>query len=194
MPGSPDASHRYIRPTWFTKNVFNRLVSALTRAGLSVWGSRELRVRGRNSGEWRSTPVNVLTHQGRRYLVSPRGETQWVRNLRVAGEGELRVGTRNERFHATELSDGDKPEILREYLRRWKAEVGVFFGGVSARSSDDRLHGIAPNHPVFLVESAARRQSGPPIEKPRVEPIRESVTVRSDPERSFEFFTSQMGK
>ena len=152
MARSNDSPPRYVRPGWFTTNVFNRIVAALTRAGLSVWGSRELRVRGRKSGEWRSTPVNLLTYQGRRYLVAPRGETQWVRNLRVAGEGELRVGSRTERFRATEVPDESKPDILREYLRRWKTEVGVFFGGTSAQSSDDELRRIAPNHPIFRFE------------------------------------------
>ena len=79
----------YRRPGWCTKNVFNAAVAGFTRAGLSVWGSRVLRVRGRTSGEWRSAPVNLLTHEGKRFLVAPRGQTQWVRNLRVAGEGEL---------------------------------------------------------------------------------------------------------
>ena len=78
---------RYVRPGWFTQHVFNPAVALLTRAGLSVWGSRELRVRGRASGEWRSTPVNLLTHGGARYLVAPRGNTQWVRNVRAAGGG-----------------------------------------------------------------------------------------------------------
>jgi deazaflavin-dependent oxidoreductase (nitroreductase family) len=142
---------RYVKPGWFTRHVFNPTIATLTRMGLSVWGSRELRVRGRKSGEWRAVAVNLLTHEGQRYLVAPRGHTQWVRNLRVAKEGELRVGKRVEKFHATELSDADKPPILRAYLKRWKAEVGVFFGGVSAKSSDDELRRIAPDHPVFLI-------------------------------------------
>jgi deazaflavin-dependent oxidoreductase (nitroreductase family) len=133
--------------------VFNPTVAALTRAGVSVWGSRELRVRGRTSGEWRTTPVNVLTHEGDRYLVAPRGVTQWVRNLRVAGEGELRVGRRLEPFRATELSDEQKPRILRAYLKRWKAEVGIFFGGVGADSSEDELRRISPDHPVFRIKA-----------------------------------------
>jgi len=140
---------RYVEPGWFTRNIFNPVVAALTRAGVSVWGSRELRVRGRKSGEWRTTPVNLLTFEGERYLVAPRGETQWVRNLRVAGEGELRVGRRIEVFRATELAEEDKVEVLRAYLKRWRAEVGVFFGGVSATSPDADLHRIAPDHPVF---------------------------------------------
>lgn len=146
---------RYVRPGWFTNHVFNPIIAGLTRLGLSVWGSRQLRVRGRQSGEWRTTPVNLLTFDGDRYLVAPRGETQWVRNLRAAGEGELRVSRRTERFRATEISDAGKPPILRAYLKRWKAEVGVFFGGVSAKSSDEELRRITPDHPVFRIESAS---------------------------------------
>src|SRR5262249_29387695 len=89
--GDSRAEPRYVRPGWFTRHVGNPAVALLTRAGISVWGSRELRVRGRTSGEWRTTPVNLLAYEGVRYLVAPRGVTQWVRNLRVAGEGELRV-------------------------------------------------------------------------------------------------------
>ena len=149
-----DRQALYVRPGWFTKHVFNRIVAGLTRAGISVWGSRELRVRGRTSGEWRTTPVNLLTVDNTRYLVAPRGETQWVRNLRVAGQGELRVGRRTEAFVATEIADDEKPPVLRAYLERWKAEVGVFFGGVSAKSSDEELRGIASNHPIFWIETS----------------------------------------
>jgi len=144
-----ESAPRYVRPGWFTKHVFNRIVAMLTAAGISVWGSRELRVRGRTSGEWRTTPVNLLSHEGDRYLVAARGVTHWVRNLRAAGEGELRVGRRTEPFRATEISDDEKPPILRAYLKRWKAEVGVFFGGVSAESSETDVRRIAPDHPVF---------------------------------------------
>jgi deazaflavin-dependent oxidoreductase (nitroreductase family) len=123
--------------------------------GVSVLGSRILAVRGRKSGEWRTTPVNLLIIDGQRYLVSPRGQTQWVRNLRVSHQGELRLGRRAEPFTATEVSDDDKPAILRAYLARWKAEVGVFFGGVGPGSSDAELRRISPDHPVFTVASPA---------------------------------------
>src|SRR3954470_14259482 len=133
-------SDRFIEPGWFTRNVFNRSVAGFTRLGLSVWGSRVLEVRGRKSGEWRQTPVNLLTFEGDRYLVAPRGDTQWVRNLRAAGgTGELRVGRRTEAFRATEVADDEKPRILRAYLKRWKWEVGQFFGGVGADASDEEL-------------------------------------------------------
>jgi len=146
------SSADYRAPGWFTRRVFNRAVAGATRAGLSIWGSRVLVVRGRTSGELRETPVNLLTHDGSRYLVAPRGVTQWVRNLRVASEGSLRVGRRVERFRAIELLDSEKPAILRAYLARWKAEVGVFFDGVAATSSEEELRRIAPRHPVFRVE------------------------------------------
>lgn len=146
---------RYVRPGLFTRHVFNRTVAALTRLGLSVWGSRILVVRGRSTGLPRSTPVNLLTYDGERYLVAPRGHTQWVRNLRVAGDGELRLGRRTEPFTAQELGDDEKVEVLRAYLRRWKAEVGVFFNGVGATSSEDDLRRIAPDHPVFRITSSA---------------------------------------
>jgi hypothetical protein len=145
----------YRRPGWFTEHVFNRTVAALTRIGISVWGSRVLRVRGRTTGAWRTTPVNLLTLDGARYLVAPRGQTQWVRNLRASGTGELLLGRRVEPFRGTEIGDDEKPPILRAYLRRWKMEVGVFFGGVSADSPEADVRRIAPDHPIFRVEPPA---------------------------------------
>jgi deazaflavin-dependent oxidoreductase (nitroreductase family) len=147
-------AEHYQRPGWFTTNVFNRLVAALTRLGLSVYGSRVLEVQGRVSGEWRQTPVNLLRYEGAEYLIAPRGHTQWVKNLRASGTGRLRVGRRTEAFTAVELSDEEKPQLLRAYLKKWKFEVGAFFGGVGPDSSDKELRRIAPDHPVFrLVRS-----------------------------------------
>jgi deazaflavin-dependent oxidoreductase (nitroreductase family) len=141
----------YRAPGWFTRNVFNQLVAFLTRRGVSVIGSRVLAVRGRSSGEWRTTPVNLLEHDGSRYLVAPRGETQWVRNLRAAGTGELRLGNRAESFRGRELTDEEKIPVLRAYLKRWKAEVGIFFEGVGPDSADEQIRAIAAKHPAFEV-------------------------------------------
>jgi len=99
--------------------------------------------------------VNLLTVEGERYLVAPRGHTQWVRNLRAAGRGELRVGKKVEQFTATELVDDQKPPILRAYLRRWKLEVGVFFNGVDAKAPEEKLREIAPGYPVFLIHGTS---------------------------------------
>jgi deazaflavin-dependent oxidoreductase (nitroreductase family) len=144
------ADNRYLN-TGNGTQIFNRVVAGLTKMGISVLGSRVLYVRGRKSGELRSTPVNLLTIDGTQYLVAPRGHTQWVRNLRVAGTGELRVGRRVEVFTPTELADEDKPAILRAYLKRWKFEVGVFFDGIDHTASDEELLRIAPGYPVFRI-------------------------------------------
>ena len=135
--------------------MFNPAVALSTRLGLSLAGSRVLEVRGRTTGEPRRTPVNPLTLDGIRYLVSPRGHSQWVRNLRARGEGRLLRGRRAEDFTAVELADDEKPPILREYLRRWKWEVGAFFGGVGPDSTDDELRGIAADHPIFRITKRA---------------------------------------
>jgi deazaflavin-dependent oxidoreductase (nitroreductase family) len=153
-------AERYVVPNWFTRNVFNRIVAGLTRIGISVWGSRVLEVRGRKSGEPRRTPVNMLTFDGTTYLVAPRGNTQWVRNLRVAGEGDLLLGRKRRHFEASEVPDAEKEPILRAYLDRWKWEVGQFFGGVGADSPSDELRRIAADHPVFLIRRSPARSAG----------------------------------
>jgi deazaflavin-dependent oxidoreductase (nitroreductase family) len=149
-----DAATRYIKPTSGDSR-FNAIVGRLTRLGVSVYGSRVLYVKGRTSGEWRSMPVNPLRlADGTRYLVAPRGNTQWVRNMRAAGGGELRIGRKVERFTATEVADDAKPAILRAYLRKWKFEVGVFFDGVDAKAPEEKLREIAPGYPIFRIEPA----------------------------------------
>lgn len=157
MTDSAEPRH-YRKPGWFTRVVFNRMILVLTKLGVSVWGARILRLRGRTSGELRSVPVNVLTLDGSEYLVAPRGETQWVRNLRAAGGGELVIGRRAERFEADELADGDKERVLRAYLRRWRAEVGVFFDGVGPTSPPEELARIAPRHPIFRLRTPDARR------------------------------------
>lgn len=140
---------RYIAPDKATL-LFNRAVAWLTRRGVSVAGSRELAVKGRKSGKIQRVPVNLLPLEGHRYLVAPRGHTQWVKNLRVAGTGELRVGRRVEQFTATELPDQEKVPVIREYVRRWAWEVKSFLGDdVSKDSSDEQLLEVAPGFPVF---------------------------------------------
>ncbi|MEA2641897.1 MAG: hypothetical protein QOF51_3291 [Chloroflexota bacterium] len=146
-------AERYVRPDWFTTHVFNRVVALLTRLGVSVYGSRVLAVRGRTSGEWRTTPVNLLQYEGERYLVAPRGVTQWVRNIRASGAAELRLGSRREPIRVVELGDEEKLPILRAYLRRWQFEVGMFFDGVGPDAPEAELRRVAPKHPVFQIIS-----------------------------------------
>ena len=133
----------------------NPFVLVMMRVGLSVWGSRILEVRGRQSGMSRRTPVNLLDIEGRQYLVSPRGDTQWVRNARAdGGRLALILGPRRDERIAQELSDSEKSPILRAYLRKWKMEVGIFFDGVTADSEEEDVLRIAPDHPVFLLSAA----------------------------------------
>ena len=151
-PAQPTASAtHYLEPDWFTRNVLNRLVDGLTRLGVSVMGSRMLEHRGRTSGKVFHTPVNLLIIEGTEYLVSPRGETQWVRNVRHAGHLVLILGRRRRRCTATPVPPADATPILRAYLRRWKFEVGMFFDGVSPDSTDEEWAAVAARHPVFVL-------------------------------------------
>ena len=142
---------RYIRPG-VTDRLFNSLTAGLARLGVSIYGSRILAVRGRKSGEWRTVPVNVLEHAGSRYLVAPRGETEWVRNLRASGAGELRLGARRQPFHATELSDAEKIPVLRAYIAKWWFEVKRFFELSGPDAADGELAQIVSRHPVFRIQ------------------------------------------
>lgn len=141
---------QYQKPGALTTCLVNPLITTLTKLGLSVRGSHVLAVRGRKTGKMQEVPVNPVEVDGVRYLVAPRGDTQWVRNLRAAGEAELRVGQRREHIHARETENAFKPPVLRAYLRRWKRETGKFFG-VDDQASDEDLARIAPDHPVFQI-------------------------------------------
>jgi deazaflavin-dependent oxidoreductase (nitroreductase family) len=154
------STRRYVELSWFDR-MFNGVARGLTRLGVSLYGSRNLAVRGRRSGEWRIVPVNLLEHDGARYLVAPRGDTQWVRNLRAAGGGELRLGGGREPFRAVEMGDGEKPPLLRAYLARWRFEVARFFAGVGTTPSDEELLAIAGRYPVFRIEPTSRAPADP---------------------------------
>jgi deazaflavin-dependent oxidoreductase (nitroreductase family) len=145
----------YRKPGWFTQNVFNKLVAVFTKSGISVMGSRVLEVKGRKSGIARRTPVNLLALNGREYLVAPRGETEWVRNVRAdGGRLDLLLGSKRRSYRGEEVPDDEKVDVLRAYLKRWKAEVGIFFEGVGPDSSDEQIRAIAPKHPVFLLSAS----------------------------------------
>ncbi|MGR4879750.1 nitroreductase/quinone reductase family protein [Streptomyces sp. LARHCF249] len=131
---------------------FNSIFGKLARLGISLAGTAELSVRGRTSGALQRIPVNPHTYEGAQYLVSARGHSQWVRNMRVAGGGELRVGRKVRTFTATEISDPvEQAAILRAYLEKWGWEVNRFFQGVTAQSSDAELRAAAGDHPVFRI-------------------------------------------
>ncbi|MFE4537383.1 nitroreductase/quinone reductase family protein [Streptomyces scopuliridis] len=142
----------YLKAGPFTVRM-NSVIGRLARHGVSLLGSAELSVRGRKSGRMQRIPVNPHTYQGAQYLVSARGHSQWVRNMRVAGAGELRVGRKIRAFTATEIPDSEKLPILRAYLKRWGWEVNQYFQGVTAKSSDEEIIAAAPDHPVFLIRT-----------------------------------------
>ena len=148
MNESTDHSKRFIKPTRADR-IFNGAVHWLARRGISLFGTREIRVVGRSSGEVRSAVINVLDVGGDHYLVAPRGQAQWVRNIRVAGGGELRIGRKVEPFRAEELADADKPPVIHAYLDRFGWEVGRFFDGLGKSSSEEEIAAVAPGFPVF---------------------------------------------
>ena len=142
----------YKRPGWFVSHVFNPIVKGLTKLGVSMAGAQTLAVKGRKSGEIRTTPVNPFELDGATYLLAPRGTTQWARNLRAVGEGELR-SRKTRQFRATEVPDSEKVTLLRLYLDRWAWEAKDFLE-VDADASDEQLREIAPNHPAFRITFA----------------------------------------
>lgn len=141
----------YKRPGWLMSRLVNGIISLAARRGISLGGAHMLSVRGRQSGRQRTTPVNPLTFNGQRYLVAPRGETHWVRNIRAAGEGELRLGRKREAIRASEVPDGEKGPILKAYLDRWAGVTASHFG-VSKKPTDEEIARVAPRSPVFRIE------------------------------------------
>ena len=141
---------RYDEPN-LVANCANTLFRWLAEAGISIAGTRAIRVRGRKTGKLRGVVINLLTIDGRDYLVSPRGDTQWARNARAAGELELGPRWRSRTVRITELTDDEKPELLKHYLRRWFWEVKGHVGGLTPDSTDDELRAVAPTIPVFAL-------------------------------------------
>jgi deazaflavin-dependent oxidoreductase (nitroreductase family) len=141
----------YQKPDFFTKRVFNPLLELSMKLGIGFRGSNILSVKGRKSGKTYTTPVNPLSFNGERYLVAPRGETGWVKNIRVSKEGELRIGGKREQIRVVEISGDEKVPVLKEYLKFWKSETSKFFGGVTDESPEDVLRATAPNHPMFRI-------------------------------------------
>jgi deazaflavin-dependent oxidoreductase (nitroreductase family) len=142
----PEATYK--KPDWFTAHAVNPLLKGLHRLGIGVQGSQTLAVRGRKSGEIRTNPVNPFEIDGRTYLLAPRGNTQWVRNLRAAGVGELRSGRKKRHFHAEEVPDSEKLPLMRLYMDKWSWEVKGFLG-IDAKASDEEIERILPDHPAF---------------------------------------------
>lgn len=148
------ATTHYRAPESFD-NVFNRTVRWLAAHGVNLAGAQNLTVAGRRTGNLQTVPVNVLRFDGGEYLVSPRGNTQWARNVRVAETVELRRGRRRSVVTLTEVDTDRRPPIIGEYLRKWGWEVGRFLPeGLDAKPSDADLEIHAGSIPVFEIRSA----------------------------------------
>ncbi|MGY4709277.1 nitroreductase/quinone reductase family protein [Mycolicibacterium sp. CBM1] len=141
---------RYDRPNAAARG-FNAVIRRLAEAGISIAGTRALRVRGRKTGAVRTVVVNVLPVDGVDYLVSPRGNTQWARNARAAGVVELGPRWRRTTARLTEVADDAKPALLKCYLDRWYWEVKGHIGGLTPQSDADELRTAAPTIPVFAL-------------------------------------------
>jgi deazaflavin-dependent oxidoreductase (nitroreductase family) len=134
-------------PTTVEK-IFNRTFGYLVGLGLGPSHIYLLEVRGRKSGKLYSTPVDLLELQGTRYLVAPRGRTQWVRNAEAAGEITLKKGSTRQKFRLRAIPDANKPKILKAYLDTFKREVQRYFP-VPAGSPTEAFAPVASSYPAF---------------------------------------------
>jgi deazaflavin-dependent oxidoreductase (nitroreductase family) len=130
------------------EKIFNRTFGFLVGLGLGPAHIYLLQVRGRKSGKLFSTPVDLLELQGKRYLVAPRGRTQWVRNAEAAGEITLNKGRTSQKFHLRPIQDLEKLQILKAYLDNFKREVQRYFP-IPAGSPPEQFAAISESYPAF---------------------------------------------
>jgi len=147
-------STRYAEPNRAARAA-NTAIRWLAEMGISIAGTRALRVRGRRTGKQRGVVINLLTVDGVDYVVSPRGNTQWARNVRAAGVVEMGPRWRRERTEISEVADAAKPELLRRYLARWYWQVKGYVAPLTPESGDDELRAAAPSIPVFALAGRA---------------------------------------
>ena len=143
---------RHYRAPDAATRLLNQTVRWLNKRGISLAGAQNLTVTRRKSGKPQEIPVNPMSLNGQEYLVSPRGNGQWVRNARVNGEAELRKGRRTRAIRLVEVGDAERPPVIAAYLRKWGWEVGRFLPeGLSAKASADEIAPYAHLIPVFQV-------------------------------------------
>jgi deazaflavin-dependent oxidoreductase (nitroreductase family) len=141
------------------ERLFNKIFGGLVGLGICPRDYYLLEVVGRKSGRTYSTPVNLLEVRGKRFLVAPRGYTQWVRNAQAAGTVTLRKGSRRDKFHLRALSNEEKPEILKAYLDRFKITVQRYFP-VSSGSPPAAFEPLVVRYPVFELLASQQRTRG----------------------------------
>ena len=142
--------------TFFYKTL-NTLMIALLRAGVNMGNMTLLTVRGRKSGQPRTTPVMLMEQHGQRWLFSPYGQVNWVRNLRAAGEAILRRGRQTERIYAAELNAREAAPLLKYTLARVPSYLRPYFDVAPDAPLEDFEREV-PGHPVFLLERASEQE------------------------------------
>jgi deazaflavin-dependent oxidoreductase (nitroreductase family) len=141
----------FLKPS-LSERIFNRIFALAIGFGLGLGHNYMVEVRGRKSGRIFSTPIDLLEFEGRRYLVAPRGETNWVRNARAAGRVTLRKGRRREEFAVREVGPAQRPELLKAYLDRFALAVQRYFP-LPRESPASEFGPIAERYPVFELVS-----------------------------------------
>lgn len=147
MTETANAMPVFREPTAVEK-LFNRVMGALAGWGIGPKYMYLLQVRGRKSGRIYETPVNVMDVGAKRYLIAPRGRTQWVRNAEAAGGITLKRGTSREQFRLQEFVGDAKNALLKEYLERYVGAVQRYFP-VKAGSPVEAFRDVAEFYPVF---------------------------------------------
>ena len=142
----------FLKPS-LTERIFNRLFGIAIGLGIGLRHNYVVEVRGRKSGQIFSTPIDLLEAGGRRYLVAPRGDTNWVRNARAAGRVTLRKGHQSDDFAVREVGLAERPELLKAYLDRFALTVQRYFP-IPRGSPASEFTPIAERYPVFELTPA----------------------------------------
>jgi len=148
----PQSSIEFMRPSSLDR-IVNRVFGFLVRIGFGLAHNFLLEVQGRKSGRVYATPVNVLTHENKRYLVAPRGDTQWVRNVVVSQKATLVRGAKKENVRMRAIADDAKPEILKAYVDRYRLTVQRYFP-IPAGSPLKDFEPLVGRYPVFEISSS----------------------------------------
>jgi deazaflavin-dependent oxidoreductase (nitroreductase family) len=148
----PQSSIEFMRPSSLDR-IVNRVFGFLVKIGFGLAHNFLLEVQGRKSGRVYATPVNVLTHENKRYLVAPRGDTQWVRNVVVSQKATLVRGAKKENVRMRAIADDAKPEILKAYVDRYRLTVQRYFP-IPAGSPLKDFEPLVGRYPVFEISSS----------------------------------------
>jgi deazaflavin-dependent oxidoreductase (nitroreductase family) len=142
----------FLQPTLFDR-IINRAFGALVKLGLGLSHNFLLEVHGRKSGRIYSTPVNLLEYNGKKYLVAPRGDTQWVRNVIVSQRATLVKGRKRENIRLQLIAVEARSELLKAYLDHYKLTVQRYFP-IPASSPVEKFASLATRYPVFEISHA----------------------------------------